>query len=197
MANRDSFTMPLLTVAHVIFPGVISELEFHPASMGQSARRAMEQDRSLVMALELENHEPITTIATTARILEMQSQRDGWRMIVVGIQRVYILQYRHQGTSLIGQFRYVSDSEDSVAPILVQEAWALASELWALVESPHHNLGLPQDAALLSYWIAAHVPLSATTQQELLEISTTRSRLAKEVSLMRTLIEGLRAEHHR
>jgi ATP-dependent Lon protease len=120
---------------------------------------------------------------------------DNWQLEVAGIQRAHVLSYRHQGHGLVGQFRYVSDAEESIPPLLMEEAWALASELSAMVSPQGGHLALPQTPDLLSYWVAAHIPLNAMTQQELLEIPTSRGRLAKEISLMRTLLDGLRTEH--
>ena len=194
MPSRDTFSMTLLPVGQVVFPGIVSTVGIRSKSLGTVARVAVSQDHSLVFALERHDHEPCT-MATTGRVLEMTDVGDGWRGMVAGIQRAHVLQYRRQGSALVGQFRYVSEAEETIPPLLLEEAWALASELSAMVEGHGAATGLPQTPALLSFWIAAHVPLNAATQQELLEISTTRSRLAKEISLMRTLLDGLRTEH--
>lgn len=195
MPNRDTFTMTLVAVPQVVFPGIISTMSVKPKIAGQAVRLAVTQDHSMVFAWERRDREP-ATIATVGRVLELEETSDAWRMTVAGIQRAHILQYRHQGSAMIGQFRYTSDAEESIPPLLIEEAWALASELSSLVQDPpQRGSSLPQSPAPLSYWVAAHVPLSAPTQQELLEIPTTRGRLAKEISLMRTLLDGLRAEH--
>ncbi len=194
MPTRDTFTMTLLPIAQVVFPGIVSTVGIRSKSMGTVARVAVSQDHSLVFALERHDREPCS-MATTGRVLEMAESGDGWRIRVAGIQRAHLLQYRHQGSAMVGQFRYVSEAEETIPPLLIEEAWALASELSAMVENHGTSLSLPQTPALLSFWIAAHVPLNAATQQELLEIPTTRSRLAKEISLMRALLDGLRTEH--
>lgn len=194
MPSRDTFTMTLLPVAQVVFPGIVSTVALRPKSAGSAARMAVLQDHSLVFSLERHDREP-ATVATTGRVLEMTEAADGWSLVVAGIQRAHILRYRHQGSALVGEFRYASDAEETVPPLLIEEAWALASELSSMVDDHYTHAGLPQAPASLSYWIAAHVPLSAATQQELLEIPTTRGRLAKEISLMRTLLDGLRTEH--
>lgn len=193
MPQRDIFTMSLLTVPQVVFPGIISTVPVRPRAAGAPARLAVAQDHGLVFALARHDREP-ATVATTGRVLEMSEATDGWQLTVAGIQRVQILSYRHQGSALVGQFRYTSDTEETIPPLLSEEAWALASELWAMLHDDGSQPALPQTAPLLSYWIGAHVPLNATTQQELLEIPTSRGRLAKEISLMRTLLDGMRAE---
>ncbi len=193
MPTRDSFSMALLTVPQVVFPGIISVMPVRPRAAGAAARLAAAQDNSLVFALARPDREP-ATIATTGRVLDIGETPDGWQITVAGIQRAQILSYRHQGASLIGQFRYSHDVEESIPPLLTEEAWALASELWAMLHSGGAPATLPQSAPLLSFWIAAHVPLNASTQQELLEVPSTRGRLAKEISLMRTLLDGLRTE---
>ncbi|MCY0879835.1 MAG: LON peptidase substrate-binding domain-containing protein [Firmicutes bacterium] len=194
MPNRETFTMSLVVVPQVVFPGIVSSVWVRPKALGSLIRLAVSQDHSLVFALERPDHEP-ATVATIGRVLEMSEQAEAWQLEVAGIQRVHILSYRHQGNAMIGQFRYANDAEESIPPLLLEEAWALASELWATVNESGGRVTLPQGAPLLSYWIAAHIPLNAATQQELLEIPTSRGRLAKEISLMRTLLDGLRTEH--
>jgi ATP-dependent Lon protease len=194
MPVRDTFTMTLLPIAQVVFPGIVSTVTLKPKSAGNAARAAVSQDHSVVFAWERHDREP-ATVATTGRVLEMTEAPDGWQLIIAGIQRAHMINYRHQGSALVGQFRYASDAEETIPPLLLEEAWALASELSSMIDERSSYAGLPQTPALLSYWIAAHVPLSAPTRQELLEVPTTRGRLATEISLMRTLLDGLRTEH--
>ncbi|PSR23799.1 MAG: peptidase S16 [Sulfobacillus acidophilus] len=194
VGTRETFTMPLVLIQQVVFPGIVSSVTLRTKGASSSVRVASIQDHSLLFALERHDHEPCT-VATTGRLIDVAEHHDSWQLQVAGIQRAHVLSYRHQGNGLIGQFRYVSEAEESIPPLLMEEAWALASELSAMVSPQRGHIGLPQTPALLSYWIAAHVPLNATTQQELLEIPTSRGRLAKEISLMRTLLDGLRTEH--
>ncbi|MCY0898240.1 MAG: LON peptidase substrate-binding domain-containing protein [Firmicutes bacterium] len=194
MPSRETFSMSLIVVPQVVFPGIISSVWVRPKALGSLIRLAVSQDHSLVFALERADREP-ATVATVGRVLEMIEQAEAWQLEVAGIQRTHILSYRHQGSAMVGQFRYANEAEESIPPLLLEEAWALASELWATVNESGSRVILPQSAPLLSYWIAAHIPLNAATQQELLEIPTSRGRLAKEISLMRTLLDGLRTEH--
>jgi len=186
MASRDTFSMALLPVQQVVFPGILSSVNLRSRSAMGPVRAAVFQDSSVVFAFERSDQEP-APVATTARIVNMDEVSEGLLLTVAGIQRVHILNYRHQGSALVGQFRYASEAEETIPPLLFEEAWALASELSAMVENVAPRQ-LPQEPAVLSYWIASHVPLSAPTQQELLEIPTSRGRLAKEISLMRTLL---------
>jgi ATP-dependent Lon protease len=194
VGTRETFTMPLVLVQQVVFPGIVSSVTLRPKGASSSVRIASAQDHSLVFAFERHDQEP-STVVTTGRLVEVVESHDNWQLEVAGIQRAHVLSYRHQGHGLVGQFRYVSDAEESIPPLLMEEAWALASELSAMVSPQGGHLALPQTPDLLSYWVAAHIPLNAMTQQELLEIPTSRGRLAKEISLMRTLLDGLRTEH--
>ncbi len=193
MPMRDTFTMGLLPVPQVIFPGIVSSLSIKLRTFAPSVRAAIAHDQSLVFALERHDRQP-SAVATTGRVLGLEESADGWQLKVAGIQRTHLLSYGHQGNALVGKFRYASDEEETIPPLLLEEAWALASELWAMVDERGSHVSLPQAPALLSYWIAAHIPLNAATQQELLEIPTSRGRLAKEISLMRTLLDGLRTQ---
>lgn len=194
MPIRDTFTMGLLPVPLVVFPGMVTTLTLKPRVYGASVKKAVQHDQSLVFALERHDRQP-SGVATTGRILDLDEGADAWQVQVAGIQRAHLLSYYHQGTALMAKLRYAADDEESIPPLLIEEAWALASELWAMVDETGSHACLPQAPALLSYWIAAHVPLNAATQQELLEIATSRARLAKEISLMRTLLDGLRTKH--
>ena len=194
MPTRESFTMGLVPVGHVVFPGIVSSVLVRARGHRGAVKRAANEDHSMVFSLERPDHEP-STVAATGRILDLTEENDGLILRVAGIQRVHLISYFHEGTALKGKFRYASDDEENIPPLLIEEAWALASELWAMVQEPGARSDLPSAPPLLSYWVAAHVPLNAATRQELLEIPTSRGRLAKEISLMRTLLDGLRTQH--
>jgi ATP-dependent Lon protease len=194
MANRDVIVLPLLVVPAVLFPGVRLQVALAQADDVALVSEAIHHDSAFVVVSQRPNQEPFP-VGTTARVIDIDADGNPPMAWVAGIQRVTLLSYRHQGTRLIGQFRHAAEQEENVPQPLAEEAWALGSELWGAVSASGARAPLPQNVVGLSYWIAAHVPLSVHVRQELLEISSTRARLAKEISLMRTLLDGFRAEH--
>jgi ATP-dependent Lon protease len=193
LASRDLLTLPLLVVPHVLFPGSRLQLTLTQPESIALLEDVIQRDSTFVVVSEKPNQE-LFPVGTTARVVESLRDATAMTITVVGVQRVSLLSYRHQGARLVGQCRYAVDQDDAVPPPLTEEAWALGSELFGAVAHGDRR-ALPQNATGLSYWIAAHVPLALAVRQELLEISSTRARLAKEISLMRTLLDGFRAEH--
>lgn len=196
--SRDTVSLPILPITAVLFPGMPLTVPVSEEPFGQMIQECVEQDTSLVVSLARSGNagewpEPMA-IGTSARVLEATRGSD--QITVMGIARVNLLSYRHNGRFLIGQFRYLADSDDTVPAPLVDEARALGSELWALLTPHQSHPVLPAAASGLSYWIAAHIPLAVTVQQELLEIRSTRARMAKEISIMRSLLDDMRAEQH-
>jgi ATP-dependent Lon protease len=136
-------------------------------------------------------------IATTARVLEIcHVGTQGSDVVLSGISRVHLLSYRHNGHHLIGQTRYLPDLQESVPSLLLEEAQALGSEFaGSLLHPSVHNVpNLPKEAETLSYWIAQHLAVGPSEQQELLELRTTSTRLSKEVSHMRVILDALRSQ---
>lgn len=196
--GRDTITLPLLTSRAVIFPGVASRIELSNPQQADLIQRMAQLDQNLALSWNEEMAHDPAGIATTARVVSQASHEAPQHTVtVVGVQRIALLSWRHERGVLRAQCRYLPDIEDQVPIPLVDEAKALGSELWGLLRCVDRHPRLPVGPERLSYWIAAHVPVTPSTQQELLELKSTRTRLAKEITLMRMMLDGYRTEHSR
>lgn len=194
--SRDTVSFPILPIDAVLFPGMPLTLELSEQTY-QLLRRCADFDLPLAISparsTDVDSWPEPSAVATSARVMEIGPSTDG-HALLMGVARLNLLSYRNNGRHLVGQFRYLTDSDDTVPTPLIDEARALGSELWALMTPHTTHPVLPFVAQSLSYWIAAHIPLSQTVRQELLEIRSTRSRMAKEIALMRSLLDELQAE---
>ncbi len=199
--NRDTLSLPILPWSGVLFPGMRLDLTMDgPLGQAMIADASL-RDTGVVVCLARSTSgsstawpEPVS-IGTVARVLDYPHNTTPLTVQMVGISRVSLLSFRLVHETLVGQFRFMPDSEDTIPNPLVDEAQALGSEVWSIVRSETSHPLLPQTPEALSYWIAAHIPIPTATRQELLEIRSTRGRLAKEIALLRTMMDGLRTEH--
>lgn len=200
--NRDTVTLPILPWSAVLFPGAHQTLSIVNPHQRTMIADVTQRDTGFVVCLSrspaptanTEWSEPVSA-GTVARVLDITDNTSFLNVQAVGISRVSLLSFRLVQDTLIGQFRFMPDSDETVPNPLIDEAHALGSEVWSVVRADDSRPILPRTPETLSYWIAAHVPMPVATQEELLEVRSTRSRLAKEISLLRGLMDGLRTEH--
>ncbi len=202
-ASRETISMPILPIKGILFPGAKTQLRIENPAHKLMITYCIQQDTALCVCkervgddLQSTDHdiEP-SNIGTSARVLQEQEADDGaMELELTGISRISLLSYRHGNKYMVGQFKYLPDLDDSVPALLIDEATALSSEIWSFIQSERTRPQLPTEPEALSYWIAAHVPLPVDSQQELLELRTTRTRLAKEVSILRMLMDRIRTE---
>ncbi len=203
-ASRESVSMPILPIKGILFPGAKTNMVIEDSSYKVMISYCIQQDTGLCVCMErppqdsgssLANTAEPSNIGTSARILQVVELEGGrMRVELAGISRISLLSYRHGSRYMVGQFKYLPDLDDSVPAPLIDEALALSSEIWSFIGPNRSRPQIPSEPEALSYWIAAHVPFAVPSQQELLELRTTRTRLAKEVSLVRRLMDRLRSE---
>jgi Lon protease-like protein len=203
-ASRETINMPILTIQDILFPGAKTTLVINDSSFKAMISYCIQQDTGLCVCIARPNqdsHAPLdqapepSNIGTSARILQsVDLPEGGIQLELAGISRISLLSYRHGSKYMVGQFKYLPDLDDSVPTPLIDEARALSSEIWTFISGDRGRPQLSAEPEALSYWIASHIPANVEAQQELLELRTTRTRLAKEVSLLRTLMDRLRSE---
>jgi Lon protease-like protein len=195
--SRETITLPIYPVQTVVFPGMRLPLTAEP-QLPAVVVEAMRHDLPLAVALIRRPHsdevEIPHTIATLARINPGPLAASSARLQLVGVSRIHLLSYRHADRYLVGQARFLPDLDEPVSPLLVEEARALGSELWSVVDLGIPYPILPHQPEAVSYWIAQHLPIDPEERQELLELRTTTARLAKEVALLRGLLDSYRSE---
>ncbi|CAB1128884.1 Peptidase S16 [Candidatus Hydrogenisulfobacillus filiaventi] len=200
--GRDTVTLPIFPLNAVLFPGMRLPLHVFEDRYRRLVRESLDRDTAFGVTYIRQGQDgdgPVEpyTIGTTARIIQSVPLPDGrYNITVVGVGRFHLLSYKHNGTYLVGQARFLPDLAEEIPWRLIDEARALGSEYWshARLRADTAYPVMPQDAEALSYWIAQYLPIPLAEQQELLEIRTTLARLSKEVAILRTVLDTLRTE---
>lgn len=194
--SRETINLPIFPIHGVLFPGMRLQLY-----MNAYLEELVRLDMTLSVALVRPSREADTShephlIGTTARIVNIVPTKSREDVILAGISRIHLLSYRHNGQHLVGQARFLPDLQESIPALLVEEARALGSELASTIpgEGRTSSPTLPKEPETLSYWIAQHLPIDLEERQELLELRTTSSRLSKEVSHMRVILDAMRSQ---
>ncbi len=200
--HRDVVTLPILPWSGVLFPGTRMSLSVPEPRHRAMIMEASQRDTGFVLSLsrhangtELSSWSEPQSIGTVARVLSTTDSANRLYVELVGVSRVSLLSFRLVQETLVGQFRFMPDTEETVPGPLIDEAHALGSEIWGLGRALDTHPVIPKMPEMLSYWIAATVRAPIATQQELLEIRSTRGRLAKEIAILRNQMDRIRAEH--
>lgn len=200
--HREVVTLPILPWSGVLFPGTRMNLSVPEPRHRAMIMEASERDTGFVLSLNRHTNETENSswaephsIGTVARVLNTADSANRLYVELVGVSRVSLLLFRLVQETLVGQFRFMPDTEETVPGPLIDEAHALGSEIWGLGHALATHPIIPKTPEPLSYWIAATLKASISTQQELLEIRSTRGRLAKEIAILRTQMDSVRAEH--
>lgn len=197
--NRETITIPIIPIYQVLYPGMRLPLYAFGSQYPELVRECVEQDLPFAVSLGRSRPdsnlplEPSTVGCIARMVVDTSDTRE--TMCAVGVSRLHLLSYRRSDAYLVGQARFFFDSEEPVPPLLLDEARACGSELWGNRSLGKFGAEVPRQAEAASYWIAQRLPVSVGDHQELLELRTTTSRLAKEVAILRSLLENLRSEH--
>ncbi len=186
--------IPLFPLHTVLFPGATLPLHIFEPRYREMVGRCLEHDQPFGVALILEGDEvgaPAIPrrIGTEAAIIAVQRFPDGTCDIVVeGRRRFEILNLDHARSYLRAEVNFLEEPAggeeaalpDAVAKLFegVLEALELSGQ--AVVDETWKEL----DAQTLSFKIAAALPMSEPTKQELLETLDTTARLRRLAGLL-------------
>jgi Lon protease-like protein len=203
--GRETVKLPVFPIHGVLFPAMRLNIRVAHSHYQASLEDLVRTDATLSVSLLRHPRDGAEVssdphlIGTTARILDVtRINNDSDEVVLIGISRIHLLSYRHNGRHLVGQARYLPDLNESVPSLLLEEARALGSELWSTMPTASRPPGMaqpvPKEAEALSYWVAQNLPIGCDDRQELLELRTTSTRLSKEVGHMRVILDALRSE---
>jgi Lon protease-like protein len=139
-------------------------------------------------------------VGTEVIIARAWPTEDGaWRVVGIGRHRFRILEMAAYEPYPIADVDFAGLAEDPHEDIsrgLMRTVRALFEEhialLLKLLNQEAHRLEIPDDAARLSYMVAAHLGTGTDERQRLLEMPSCRERLEAEVSLLRQDLTKLR-----
>ncbi|PZS19075.1 MAG: peptidase S16 [Pseudonocardiales bacterium] len=132
----------------------------------------------------------IMDVGTLAEILDVTRFDDGASdLLTVGSRRFRIRELLTEGTPYLrAEVDWLDELDGDLHPAHATATRRLCAEYFQLLggltgRSPAHEL--PRDANLLSYHVAAHLPLALADRQDLLAEATAADRLRRAVCLLR------------
>lgn len=200
--------LPLFPLNTVLFPQARQALQIFEPRYREMIERCLAEDLAFGVLLIQEGAEvgaPATThaIGTVARIVDVARLADGrMNIIVAGITRFELLERSAERAYLTGSIQLLSDENvdlkkaERVARRVAQLFQSYANALRTITETDDDaakaDLQLAKDPTVLSYAIAASLPISLLDKQTLLATATTIQRLQREVAILERELELLR-----
>lgn len=132
----------------------------------------------------------VVEVGTFAEILEVEHEVDSTvRVLAVGSRRFRVVELRPEGRPYLrAEVEWLDEPEGAIDPVAVREVQVLCDEMARVIESvagQAATLTPLRDPTMLSYQVAAHVPLAPADRQELLAAATTADRLQLAALLLR------------
>jgi uncharacterized protein len=200
--------LPLFPLKTVLFPQARLPLQIFEPRYREMIERCLAEDLAFGILLIKEGDEVGAAalphaIGTIARIVDVARLADGrMNIIVAGITRFELLERSIDRAYLTGSIRLLSDENvdlrkaERAARRVAQLFQSYANALRKITEmdedSAKEELQLAKDPTVLSYAIAASLPISLLDKQALLATATTIQRLQREVAILERELELLR-----
>ncbi len=200
--------LPLFPLNTVLFPQARLSLQIFEPRYREMIERCLVEDLAFGILLIKEGDEVGASatphaIGTVARIVDVARLADGrMSIIVAGITRFELLERSTDRAYLTGSIRLLSDENvdlnkaERAARRVAQLFQSYANALRKITETDDdaakEELQLAKDPTVLSYSIAASLPISLLDKQALLATATTIQRLQREVAILERELELLR-----
>jgi Lon protease-like protein len=199
--------LPLFPLHTVLFPRARLPLQIFEPRYREMMERCRREDLAFGVVLIKEGVEvggPATphSVGTIARIVDVARLDDGRISIVAaGITRFKLLQHFADHAYMTAHIRLLPDENvdlsqaEPIAARVVQLFQKYVHMVQNITdpEEPEeeHALDMPKDPTILSYALAASLPISVSDKQTLLETPTTAARLRREIMILERELELL------
>jgi Lon protease-like protein len=188
--------VPLFPLQLVLFPTAVVPLHIFERRYRLMVARCLEEKSpfGIVLMRPESRHlqEVPYSVGTLAEILQVERLEDGrYNLIAIGSERFRIRQLKHQQPYLSGVVELYRDAREPanlIRPYAERALDLFSSYLEILLEArslPEIKEHLPTDPEELSYLIAYLLDLQDEQKQHLLELTSTRQRLAEENEILR------------
>ncbi len=200
--------LPLFLLNTVLFPQARLPLHVFEPRYREMIDRCLKEDLALGILLIKEGDEvggPATphAIGTIARIVDVARLADGrMNIIVAGVTRFELHEQFSDRAYLTGRVRLLPDENVDLkkservarrtARLFREYAAAIRSVAELDEGAENQELELPKDPTVLSYAIAAGLPISMSDKQTLLATPTTIQRLRREAAYLERELQLLR-----
>ena len=195
MADLSVRELPLFPLPDVVlFPSDVLPLHIFESRYRMMLQSVLETDRRFGIVRWDPRSQSMASIGCCAEIIQHQTGEDGRSNIVtLGQQRFRVLNVTRDTPFRSAMVSWIEDDPVDDMTSLHSLTESVASALRDVVELPgkltYSPASLPEDLPdlprELSFWIGAHLggPV-ADQQQELLELTSTRSRLEQEFNIL-------------
>ena len=200
--------LPLFPLNTVLFPQARLTLHIFEPRYLEMIERCLEEDLAFGVVLIQEGLEvggpaiPHDT-GTIARIIDVARLADGrMNIIVAGITRFKLVEHLNDHAYATARIQLLADENvdlkkseraaHSAAERFREYAAAVRTIAETDEDSEKEELELPKDPTVLSYSIAASLPISMSDKQTLLATPTTVQRLNRETTFLERELELLR-----
>ncbi len=200
--------LPLFPLNTVLFPQARLPLHIFEPRYVEMIGRCLEEDLAFGVVLihdGLEVGGPATPheTGTIARIIDVARLADGkMNIIVAGIRRFKLLEHFDDHAYLTARIQLLADENvdltksERAALSAAQRFREYAAAVRTIAETDEEpekeELELPKDPTVLSYSIAASLPISMSDKQALLATPTTLQRLHRETAFLERELQLLR-----
>jgi Lon protease-like protein len=203
--------IPLFPLSHVLVPGMPLPLHICEPRYRQllrDVRSGSDLGRFGVVVLHrgaeagpTEGLPDVADVGTLAEIVEVELGADGTSdLLAVGSRRFRVAELVAAGTPYLrGAVEWLPESDGELRPAQIAVTRRLCADVRELLEAltgQQRDTELPSDANLLSYHVAASLPLGTEDRQSLLAAPTAAHRLRLAVPLLRRelrLLQGTRS----
>jgi Lon protease-like protein len=182
--------LPIFPLDVVLFPGVPLPLHIFEPRYKEMIGECLDGSTHFGV-VRAKQDEGIADVGCTAEITEVVKRYDDGRMDIatLGRRRFEITEVSHERNFLQAEILYLDD-EDSVA--LGEEVRSRALELYEKVQSATDSgIEVNFDATLLSYQLAAALPIDLDFKQALLRIRSESERLAGLIEFFEVILPKL------
>jgi Lon protease-like protein len=192
----DTYELPLFPLNVVLFPGMILPLHIFEPRYRQMTALCLEQQRPFGIVRVRPDSPPgeerCYAVGTAATIIDAERLQDGrYNIMTVGQCRFKVLEERHESPYLVGIVAPYEDIPDP--PGMVSGLYREASDLFRrylkaifmLAGKPDLTANVPTNPENLSNFIAYCLDMEDDRRQELLELTSTATRLRQEIEVLR------------
>lgn len=203
MENQPLRKLPLFPLPLVLFPGEVLPLHIFEERYKLMIRTCLETDKQFGILLhepsdEREREHPVV-VGCIAEIMMTIPLEDGrMNLLTTGKSRFVVRKFLDDCEYLTGEVSELHDDLDFDTSLvadairmkkLFEELIALAIEL---SDSPLVKGTVPEEAAALSFAMAAALPIGNPLKQRLLEMTLTSQRLRELHTVLTSMIETYR-----
>jgi len=195
--------LPLFLLNTVLFPGMVLPLQIFEERYKQMIGACLEEGCRFGVVLirsgeEVGGPAEPFEVGTRARIARVERLKDGgMNLLTIGEERFRIVRLGQQEPYLVGDVAEVKDVHEHVFELEepADKVAALFAEYYRLTTvmrgAWQRAIGLPREPERLAYLVAAQLQAPAPVKQKLLETTSLRDRLEREVDLLGVAIPTL------